>query len=555
MSHKTSPLVQKWGEFIDESAPNISNRKKEFVAQIAENKSWLNESHVGTNIMSNGANMNGIGSITLPTNVQAGYTNFNQQTPGSGDIPVTMLSMAMSVAATTIAFDLLPTIPIYQPLVMLSYVDYIYGGGRLDSVDNPPMIVEVVAEELRANKTLKVGDKVEIYKTAGDATTGWSFQFAGFTRLEGYAVLKVDTFADKPTPALKDIELGFYKIAGGAETAIDVSKKPFIKLARAVESHYSMFSAYGQLDGEGVDRSVAERGTKSVLEMKTYTKAVRTKEHAVEGTLTRAQVRDIKAQGLDAYPALKVAMQNELSQSINKEILGRMRQLGVSSHLMLQKSQGLNLNTYIDVPSNTTKPIQNFLSAPMIDKNGVDVTAQFQPARNMETNSSAENLFSRQRRVSSRIVAGSALVGQASFWGQADACVVNNQLLAAIKESKSYQPSQLENDLIQNTSALYYAGTVNGVAIYCDPNMKWEDTTVILVRTGKNVQGLEINNLHEGLVFMPYDLASSVEIIGEGSMSPKCLIESVYAVAEVGIRPELAYLTFVCDATGFGGWV
>ncbi|WIC41416.1 hypothetical protein MA9V1_152 [Chryseobacterium phage MA9V-1] len=565
-ANQVSNMVDRWSEFINEAAPKggstLSDGKRAMIAQVAEfhahgkdiaTGGFLNESIIGTNIMSNGANMNGMGSITLPTNVKAGFTQFNQQTPGSGDVPVTVLSMAMSVAATTIGFDLLPTIPIYQPAVMLQYVDYLYGGGKLDSADNPPLIVMARIEELRGHLDLRQGSKVAIHSVAGDATSGWTFEFVGFTRLEGYATLKVDTFANKVTPALGTLALVEFTIDGGAPMTIAPAGNPKLELARAVENHFSMFTAYGNLDGEGVDRAEAEKGTRSVIEMRTYSKVVRTKEHAVEGIVSRQQARDIKAMGLDAFPQLKVAMQNDISQSLNKEILMRMRQMGVSTHLMLQKSQGVNLNTYIDLPANTSKPIVQFKTSPLIDKNGVNQTANFLPAPNSETNSAAENLWTRQRRVTSTIITGAALVGQASFHGSADAVVVNSQLMAAIKESVGYQPATIENKISQSTKALYYAGTISDVAVYCDPNMKWNDTTAILARTGKTDDGLDINQLAEGLVFLPYVLSSEVEIITEGTMGPKALIETVYAIGEIGIRPELAYLTIVFD-NGFGRW-
>lgn len=557
-AHEANELKNKWGEFINESAPGISERKATFVAQIAENKQnvngFINESLIGTNIMSNGANTNGIGSITLPSNVKAGFTQFGQQTPGSGDVPVTMLSMAMSVAATTIAFDLLPTIPIYQQAVMLQYVDYIYGGGRLDSVDNPPLILTAKIEELKAHVDLKPGSKVRLISDPADPTSGWSFEFVGFTRLEGYATLKVDTFADKTTPALGSLALAQYSIDGAAAVAINPAGNPKLELTRAVENHFSMFTAYGNLDGEGVDRAQAERGTRSVMEVKTYSKVVRTKEHTVEGVLTRQQARSIKDMGLDAFPSLKVAMQNDITQSLNKEILGRMRQLGVTTHLMLQKSQGLNLHTFIAPPAQASKPLTQFKTKPMIDKNGVDQTAAFQAVVNSESNSAAENLWTRQKRISGRISAGAAYVGQASYWGSADSVIVNAQLLAAIKAADGLTTHKDSSEITASTRALYYAGTINDVAVYCDPNMSWTDTTAILARTGKNAQGLDANDLHEGMIFCPYDLASSVDIISEGTMAPKALIESIYAIAEVGIRPELAYLTIAFD-NGYGQWV
>jgi hypothetical protein len=549
---QNSQLLTKWGQFIDEAAPGLKNSKKLFVARVAENAEFINESGT-TNISSHGQNTNGIGSINLPTNVDAKYTNFYNQTPGSGDVPVTMLSMAMSVAATTIGFDLLPAVPIYQPSVLLQYIDYIYGGGRLDEANHKPLMVTVKSTDLQGNTSLTPGTTVLI---GADTTTAAvaSLVFVGFTRLEAYPVFKVTGAGANDATALSDIAFTKYKIGSNAEASFTDATSKF-ELTRAVENHFGEFSAYGEIGGEGVDRAVAERGTRSVLEMKTYSKLVRTKEHTVEGIVTRQQARDVKAMGLDAMPALKIAMQNELSQSINKEILERMRRLGVSTHLMLQKSQGVNLNLFIGPPATASKSIANFKTRPLFDKTGSNKTSAFADAVNAETNSAAENLYSRQRRIKSRILAAAALVGQVSRWGSADAAVVNTQLLAAIKESKGFQASTIEgNNISQDTKALYYAGEVAGVKLYCDPNLDWNDTSVVVARTGKSSTGVDELDLHEGLVFLPYNLASSVDIIAEGTMSPKCLLESVYSIAEIGIRPELAYFTFVCD-NGFGTWV
>ena len=52
---------------------------------------------------------------------------------------------------------------------------------------------------------------------------------------------------------------------------------------------------------------------------------------------------------------------------------------------------------------------------------------------------------------------------------------------------------------------------------------------------------------------MPYDLASSVELTAEGTAAPKLLIESDYALAETGMYPELAYLTFAIHSDY--GWI
>ena len=51
---------------------------------------------------------------------------------------------------------------------------------------------------------------------------------------------------------------------------------------------------------------------------------------------------------------------------------------------------------------------------------------------------------------------------------------------------------------------------------------------------------------------MPYILADQVTITAEGTMAPKMLVNSRYAIAEAGFYPELQYYTFVVDSPEFG---
>ena len=69
----------------------------------------------------------------------------------------------------------------------------------------------------------------------------------------------------------------------------------------------------------------------------------------------------------------------------------------------------------------------------------------------------------------------------------------------------------------------------------------------------KSIDGVDVENVNQGCVFMPYDLASSVELTAEGTAAPKLLIESDYALAETGMYPELAYLTFAIHSDY--GWI
>ena len=80
--------------------------------------------------------------------------------------------------------------------------------------------------------------------------------------------------------------------------------------------------------------------------------------------------------------------------------------------------------------------------------------------------------------------------------------------------------------------------------IYVDPYMLWEDTRICVGRratvTNNQVQG-------SGVVFMPYILADTVQIVAEGTMAPKMLVNSRYAIVDAGWYPEQNYYTFMVE--------
>ena len=88
------------------------------------------------------------------------------------------------------------------------------------------------------------------------------------------------------------------------------------------------------------------------------------------------------------------------------------------------------------------------------------------------------------------------------------------------------------------------SGTLAGLKVYVDPYMTWEDTRVCVGRKG--------NGNEPGVVFMPYILADTVSITAEGTMAPKMLVNSRYAIADAGFYPELQYYTFSINSPEFG---
>ena len=173
----------------------------------------------------------------------------------------------------------------------------------------------------------------------------------------------------------------------------------------------------------------------------------------------------------------------------------------------------------------------------MKDVYNVSQEASFTGIKNAEVTSSAENTYSRQRRISSRILAACNLIQVTGRRGRANWVVTNAQVATALQDCAGYVVAPMVNTLLQDGSRdLYQAGTLAGIKVYVDPYMDWDDCRVCVGRKG--------NGNEPGVIFMPYILADTVSITAEGTMAPKMLVNSRFAIADAGFYPETMYYTF-----------
>src|SRR5690606_7345721 len=130
----------------------------------------------------------------------------------------------------------------------------------------------------------------------------------------------------------------------------------------------------------------------------------------VLATITKTQLKDLSVYGVDGLGQINRAAQNELTQTINKDILKNIFRLGVTSAVQLKQAQGLNLNLFINSSAGGTKNLADFGLAEFKDIMGVDRSGEFTSIPNAEINSAAENMSTRQRRLASRILAAANMI-------------------------------------------------------------------------------------------------------------------------------------------------
>jgi len=482
-----------------------------------------------------------------------GTPSFYNQTVGSGDMPISTLPMALNVALLTVGLELVPVIPAKGPWHMLSYMDFPYAGGKLGRVnetsfdgkgegnENKPIYVKIKGltlaqiTELRDAK-VKKGDDVE----AGDLK-GW---FIGFGRMDGCPLVEVKESGDvslrEALAAAKSLTIGD---ADAITVESGVLEADFVQTSVDLADGFANFHAKASdADKDSatyfrrtMTRAENETGTGNTIGLRLFSKWIQMGSYEVTGTVTRQQLQDLPLYGVDAVGKVMEAMQNEITQHINQRIVERAFALGVQNAVQQKAYQGVDLNLYMG--KTASKPLADFGIKEFVDAHGEDQLANWGAVANAEVNTSAENLHTRQRRIMSRILAAVTVIQNVGRRGRPTWILTNGQVAAALEDVSGYVVAPFVNGMSQDGSKdLYMGGSVAGLKVYVDPYMDWNDCRICVGRKG------DANS--PGLVFLPYILADQVQITAEGTMAPKMLLNSRFALAELGFYPETMYFTF-----------
>jgi hypothetical protein len=283
-------------------------------------------------------------------------------------------------------------------------------------------------------------------------------------------------------------------------------------------------------------RGVGESTYYNSMGLSTFTKFVEAETFQVAASVTTEQIQDLNKQfGIDVISMIENALVNEVSQSINKHILSRAFALGWSNHIQFNnvENQNLNLNLVIGGGSGTTSAYvkKDDTTGTMVIPGG--------PA-----SGGYENLSTLQRRLFSRILAAANVVANRGRRGPANFIVTNAAVASALQDISQFTFAPFSNTLTQNNGTLYPVGSLAGMTVYVDQNMRYDDTRVCIGRKGGDDE--------PGLKFMPYMMAESIQTISEGTMSPKIAVKSRYALVEAGFLPETMYLTFYVNVPSGG---
>jgi hypothetical protein len=570
--------VQKtWGPIIEEATGITEKSKLSWMSKYCHYHN-LNESVYNTVHLNPNMNVQGMNAPAFPS-APTTMNNFNDtsatgMTTGSGDRPFSLLPLAMQVAAQTVGLDLVPVVPMQGPMGVLTYLDFVYGGGRVQNAggkatDSAPLLIKIgTGADVLAVDDLRYAQSA-VTAAAGTTVAPYELTYVGRSRIDGLSIFRVRgndnaaaVFANTPAPYQQGEEgwepiytamadgINYYNLSSCLAADVVNALVGSVELVKALEDHISGFSgnafessnvanAAPSFTAESIDgtdpyqRGVGESTPDNIMGLSLFNKSIAAKTFQVAAAVTREQVQDLKQFGIDAVAQVEAVLVNELTQSINKYILDRIFRNGATNAANTLAVDALNLSaayTTAAGAANVAIPL-----GPGAASNTA-ITVLTTPT---QVGLGGETQGSLQRRLYTKVLAASNLIATRGRRGPATFAVTSGEIATALQDVAGFIAYPLSNTINQAGGSLYPIGALAGVTIYVDPNMSWTDYRIAVGRKG--------DGNSPGLVFMPYLMAESVETIAEGTMAPKIAVKSRFALVDAGFHPETMYYTIGFD--------
>jgi len=557
MSHiriDKSKAVKKWAPVLENMG--VSGERVEWMSEMAEYHS-INE-----NAYVNAANVAGMGSVVAaqPSSLSGylgGATIANGQI-GSGDVGQNLLPVAMKIAAQTIGLDLVAVKPTPGPKIDLLYIDFQYDDIDTANSNERPQVFKLDATNVSAVETailaslstlgitetqgglsggqvyFSIGTASQTNYTATHYTPGTLpaskqnvVEFLGFSRIDGLPIFRAFRQSNASSQAGQanyfafDQTLNTFDAASTINSQIRTIKAvavtgASIQLVSALEDHIPGFSANWTAGNSGASgnypmgRLADDQSYAGVIGPKISSKTVAVGTIEVSSALRRTEIEDIKANtGMDIVQKMESILVNELSQTISKQIVAKIFEMG-------------DLNRS---------------SAPTF---GASATITGQTIFDLDTayassgGPGGETTHAVQRKLITKIAHASNFIATEGRVGPAQYLITNGGLAAALQDIAGYTINPLKSKL-NGQGQLYPVGSIGDISIYVDPYMKYNDNRIVLGR--KN------NPDQPGIIFVPYLMAQSISVISEATFAPRMLLRSRYAVTEVGWFPQKQYMT------------
>jgi hypothetical protein len=557
---------KKWSPIL-EALQVVDTEKRSWMSEYAE----LHQMNENVSYATLG-NIQGMGNVVAaqPSSVPGSVWGADA-TAGSGDVGQNLLPISMKIAAQTIGLDLVAVKPAASPKIDLLFVDFRYDDNKDDDTDRPLVFKlsaqndadiknQLYVEMTTLAITEMVGglDKRMFVAISGLTATavaaadiknfdpkstatnkqGW-MEFLGFSRVDGLPMFRIfrqavengqystydatkNTFPYDSTSIAGHLSGVVLQTISGtfaspALTGVTVSGTASIDLVSVMEDHIPGFSAGWNLF-KGMTRLEDEKIYPGQIGPNVFTKTVAVGDIEITSALKRTEIEDIKAStGMDIVQKLESVLINELSQTISKEIVQKVKELG-------EKNRASHTTPKVGLVSKFDFNVDTYLAG---------------------TVPQGETTYTLQRKLVSKLNNGSNYIANEGRVGPAQYAITNGNLASVLQDVANNQIVPAVGGANLNTGGqLYPVGKIGQMTIYVDPYMRWDDNRVFLGRKNSVDQ--------PGLLFLPYLMAQSISLISEATFAPRMLIRSRYAVSDVGFFPEKQFMAIhVTDTNGY----
>lgn len=603
--------VQKtWGPVIEESTGITEKSKLTWMSKYCHYHN-LNESVYNTVHLNPNMNVQSMGNATLPGN-PGSMNAFPAQATGSGDRPFSLLPLAMQVAAQTVGLDLVPVVPMQGPMGVLTYLDFVYGGGRTTGAPvNGGLDVVGSALLIKAGTSLGTNFAVNdvLYATASGAvaTNGASYEltFVGFSRIDGLPIFRVrastaainaagfngiaNTFTQGGEGAAETIYAAivaggnFFRagaagwpaaaagraaqagFAGAVQTggvgsatmgiAGTWSTPTSLGLVKALEDHITGFSGNAFQPSNNPAAGAPGFATESMNSNDPYLRGVG--ESTVDNLM-----------GLTLFNKSVAADTFQVAAGVTREQVQDLKQFGIDAvaqvEAVLVNELTQSINKYI-LDRIFRNGVTNAVNVAAV--NGTVLSESFQTANPAVANAALPlGPNNTTNAIATVAVPGATVLGGGSTQGTLQRRIYTKILAASnlIATRGRRGPATFAVTGGEMATALQsvagfvaypLSNTVNqaGGSLYPIGAIAGVTIYVDPNRAFNDYTvavGRKGDGNSPGLVFMPYLMAESVETIAEGTMAPKIAVKSRFALVDAGFNPELMYYTMNFEFTG-----
>ena len=433
--------------------------------------------------------------------------------------------------------------------ISVNILEPIYAGGVISGTSAAGNLPEVFSIDLDITGSpagLVVGTNYQITDSNGGQVL-MAVTYVGKDRSTGQAIFRIVSVdasqsANKLETIFATATAGIYTDATNFIGFIPSS----VDYTESNTNHVQGFAAAGLDDTDawtanghdgtkllgGNSREVGEKRNFRTLGFRKWNHNFSARTHKVKIAWTREMYQDMMMEeDVDLRSMGDVIGTQELSQSINQEVLSYVFAHGWSSHIQLNTINGFDANLHLATTA-TTAPFQH------VGRDNVMLAMAGNTPAGLSS-SLTHTLGSAQRLLVSRIGYAGGVIGNRTRSGKGNVVVTGTSLASPICDIRGFREVPFDNTLVDGAEDTVLKGTFKGMSLYEDSTMAIGDRRVSVSRKG--------DDKSSGLALCNYILAEKTGTVAEETGEDVSFLYSRMVVAEKGTNPSINYLTFIVD--------